>query len=71
MRRIKAFLGWEIQTWSDRADATRGADGSCYQRGLQAYALRQASIREAMRAHWVTTWAELDALFSGCVDHTT
>ncbi|KAF8884033.1 hypothetical protein BD779DRAFT_1538459 [Infundibulicybe gibba] len=83
MRRIKAFLGWEIQTWSDRADATRGADvGAATREGLQAYALRQASIREAMRAHWVTIWAELDALFSGLrytcadankiqVDHTT
>ncbi|KAF8868051.1 hypothetical protein BD779DRAFT_1462555, partial [Infundibulicybe gibba] len=66
MRRIKAFLGWEIQMWSDRADATRGSDvGAATREGLQVYALRQASIHEAMRAHWVATWAELDALFTG------
>ena len=57
MRRVKAFLKYEQELWEERARIATHPGG-------QAYAYRQAHLREKIREFCVEKWKDLDTMLS-------
>lgn len=60
MRRVLAFFDWHAAWWEERATPKTWL-GPVENEGAVAYALRQADIRCAMRAHCSSIWSVIPA----------
>lgn len=56
MRRVLAYFSWEISLWTHRAEIAHAEIDPAMREAVAAYAIRQASIRRALRARFVHTW---------------
>ncbi|KIJ10189.1 hypothetical protein PAXINDRAFT_164291 [Paxillus involutus ATCC 200175] len=54
-RQILAFFGWHATWWSEKTNTVR-TDEEAYAKGLQAYAKRQAALRQQLASHFRHMW---------------
>jgi hypothetical protein len=55
MRRVLRFLQWHATWWKEQAHR-RACEKEADSEGLQAYALRQADLRESLRERFILLW---------------
>ncbi|KAJ8579221.1 hypothetical protein M405DRAFT_939239 [Rhizopogon salebrosus TDB-379] len=55
MQRVLRFLRWHATWWKEQAHR-RACEKSADTEGLQAYALRQADLRESLRERFMLLW---------------
>ncbi|KAG2360804.1 hypothetical protein BDR07DRAFT_1377713 [Suillus spraguei] len=69
MRRVLEFLDWQTKWWEAQV-TLRVAEQSEDNKGLVAYAKRQAAIRRSLSAKFRASWHHVTALVSENLDDT-
>jgi len=59
MQRVCLYLGWKGSWWRDQRFRGRMGASRRVKAGLDAYAKKQASILESLRAHFINLWRPL------------
>jgi hypothetical protein len=59
MRRVRAFLAWHSDWWSQQ-EARRACEDSFQEEGLKAYARRQSHICHSLQLHFEHMWRSVE-----------
>jgi len=68
MRRVLRFLEWHAKWWEDQQGRHTNLSPA-EEKGMRAYALRQAGLRRALRKAFYDQWAPLPGLIRSSSRH--